>query len=251
MSKPLAYAIAFDKSEEELLFFKTHEGTHLITYTSPSGTHLEFDGILQEIRDHTSPVVIFGKTLSGKRLLWNDSYPGSRPHWNFLCNFIRRCIEAATGTTHFDLEYTNSADETIEKIKNNVGPPYDLILTQYGLETTEAHSVLREIKQMQLEEMEAYRPGCAEILSETDTPLSGKKRIRTRVKRYLNLPAVIVCGMSSQFDVRKNQLTRLGALDYCGWPADFCLQTLNNADLCFLGTLFRAFSRFQNDNSYR
>ena len=131
----------------------------------------------------------------------------------------------------------SSAEIVFEKIQERFETNYDLIITQFGGRTGEAHKVLRELKRLQLQQMDSEY---------SISPSEGEKgKFFASSSKFTSLPAVLVCGMNYYFEERKNQLTRLGALDYCGWSDDYFVGTLSAYDLIFFAALYRAFSRKQ------
>ena len=99
----------------------------------------------------------------------------------------------------------------------------------------EAHVILKEIKRLQLNEMDAFT-------ADVDNGIAG---ISSGTLQYIHFPAVIVVGTNIAYEERKNQLTRLGALDYCGWGDEYGRDELSVFDLRFFGALYRALSRKQ------
>jgi hypothetical protein len=223
---PLAYAISYEKCEEDRNFILKHEGVHFLNY---EGNHRGFDEILKSIYMQTSPTIIFGRTLSKKRLIWND--PFNRAHWIYLRAFINKCVRKAT-RTECSVTFCDTAVEAVELVKNNEGNlPYDLIITQYGDNSGEALTILKEMKRMQVQKMEQGR-------------LARNKE--TVYRQFTEFPSIIVEGMMTDFRERRNQVTRLGCLDYIGWGfgADgrICEDKLNVYDFQFLGSIHRALS---------
>jgi len=241
---PIAYAITDGKTAEEQAFFLKHEGTHFINYqVSSSNSHKGFDELFHEIHRATSPLVEFGRTLRRKRLLWNEGESRSKPHWAILEAFMRRAVVDAGGEGgEFVVDHTSSAEEALSRIEASFDQPYDLILTQFGAAKSEAHKILRGIKQMQLDLMSAALDA-APATTEPEQKKQKRATYKASSKLFTHLPAIIVLGMEWDYVDRKNQLTRLGALDYAAWRDGFEPGAISTYDTRFFAVINRALSR--------
>ena len=230
---PIAYAITEGKTEEEQAFFLKHEGTHFINYhAGENWDHSGFETIFRELRKLTSPIVEFGRTLNCSRFLWNDDCSSS---WKLLEEFMRRAVVEADGNeSDFVVDFVSSAEEALDRVVSNTGKPYDLILTQFGAVKREAHKILRGIKQIQLDRMSA---------SMDAAPTGRSRSVKSCSTLFTDVPAIIVYGMQWDYKDRKNQLTRLGALDYCGWEEGFEPGIIDHNDTRLFAAIYRALSR--------
>eukprot|EP00743_Colponemidia_sp_Colp-15_P010993 GILK01012196.1.p1 GENE.GILK01012196.1~~GILK01012196.1.p1 ORF type:complete len:880 (+),score=135.42 GILK01012196.1:82-2640(+) len=188
---PIAYAITPDKSTQHAAFFRRHEGVHLLTWDTQNG--LDFSGLekyLMKINEQTNPLYRFGGMLKDKRILWVDS-SRSQEYQNvadFLekakAEYKKSAVVDAAVTSSSCFEYASSAEQAVSAvIRSSV--PFDLIITQYGV---------------QIE----GQPTSVLILSAMRSAISAAQAA-----------PVIVFSLPFDMDKRKREVLRLGALNYC------------------------------------
>ena len=238
-SKPLAYAITSSKTIEEQEFFLRHEGTHFMNFMPIGGDYSGFDRIFKKIREETSPLVIFGKCIAGKRILFNDDITGhafQEKPWG-LYTLLRKCSRMVG--CECDIIQCRSAEETMEYLRN-ASFPVDLVVTQYGASTGEwgqALKILIRLKQMQLHDLgsevdDIQNPStimtCAQDFHDLDANPAKRHKICNSTK-FSSYPPVIVYGMSNEAENRSKQVKALGALAYVAW-SEWWLSTSKQAD---------------------
>ncbi len=141
-----------------------------------------------------------------------------------LRDFISSCIREANNDTTLSCEvsFTYSVEDVLECIEDSQRT-FDLVLTFYGGDKNVALNILRGIKRLQLNEMD-----------------EGLQR-KVTLNSFISYPSVIVFGMNTTMKERKNQLVRLGALDYCPW-SNTSGEALYDEDMHMLAVIYRTFA---------
>lgn len=120
---PLAYAIVPDMPPAVCAHYAKHEGMHLFSYDSgpQRREHDAVDTLLEHLHQATNPLVIMGKRLDGKRILWVD--PSDQNNARGRAHLA----DAARGLCTIDL--AGSPDEAFARLPDG---RYDLVITRWG-----------------------------------------------------------------------------------------------------------------------
>jgi hypothetical protein len=93
-----------------------------------------------------------GKTLSCKRIIWNDSDARSAAHWRYITGLIRNSTKEVS-QADCEFIFVHNAETVFQLLKER-DQKYDLIITQFGAESREAHKILLHMKILQVELMQ-------------------------------------------------------------------------------------------------
>lgn len=94
--KPLAYAIIDNKSEEEVEYFRRHEGVQFLSFPTQDHGYGCADRFLYELKKATSFELQFGKNLSCADVVWLHGCSESEKDLQFRQQYTQAQEELAT-----------------------------------------------------------------------------------------------------------------------------------------------------------
>lgn len=120
--KPLAYAIIDNKSEQEVEYFRRHEGVQMLSFATKDHGYGCADRILYELKKATSFGLQFGKHLSSADVIWLHGREGSEEDLQFRQQY-RQAQEELTAHepslegigTFVDTTQVNEARHAVKK----------------------------------------------------------------------------------------------------------------------------------------
>lgn len=118
----VAYAVLADMHPSVQSHYAKHEGMHVFHYDSRNNTTHEYvDEFLARFHAETSPAMVMGPRLEGKRILWVD--PNDHHNWRGAAYLN----EAARGL--LTIELAKSPERALERLESE---RYDLVISRWG-----------------------------------------------------------------------------------------------------------------------